>query len=114
MLDLHKITPCRELRGEGTCEIVFQTSGERARDKDPIIINPVDIRNMAGWVIDQCVGDERKGSAVTKDLKHATDWLLDPKESFEYGPMRKQLLFLLITTTRFSYAIFPTTLNSNP
>lgn len=37
---------------QGTCEMVFYTSGEAAAEKDPIIINLTDIRNMAGWVID--------------------------------------------------------------
>ena len=78
-----------ELRFKGSCEIVFTTSGEAADDKDPIIVDPTVIRNMAGWVIDQCVKDEGMGGAITKDLKHATDWILDPETAFYEHKMCK-------------------------
>ena len=50
---------------------------------------------MAGWVIDQCVKDERIGGAITKNLKHATDWILDPASDFFDDRMRKFLFSIL-------------------
>ena len=76
----------------GTCDIIFQTSGEEARAEDPIVIDPTDIRNMAGWIIDQCVANtdpDRKGGAVTKYLKRATDWVLDPNADFYHDVFRE-------------------------
>ena len=63
---------------------MFTTSGESAALEDPIIINPTDIRNMAGWIIDQCVNDptrgDAKGGAITKYIKRAADWVLNSSE----------------------------------
>lgn len=72
----------------GNCQIQFHTSGESAEEKDPIIINPKDIRDMAGWVLDKCVLEEELGGFVTKNLANAVDWLLDPKSDFA-EPMRQ-------------------------
>lgn len=68
----------------GNCQIQFHTSGESAEEKDPIIINPKDIRDMAGWVLDKCVLEEELGGFVTKNLANAVDWLLDLKSELEH------------------------------
>ena len=76
---------------QGTCEIWFHTSGEQYLEKDPIIINPKDIRNMAGFILDECVSGSRTGGAITKGLKKVTDWILDLRSHFPYRLMRKSL-----------------------
>ena len=53
------------------------------------MINPTDIRNMAGWVIDQCVTNQRIGGAIAKGTKKATDWVLDPASGWYTDHFRK-------------------------
>ena len=61
---------------------------------------------MAGWVIDQCVKDEELGGAITKDLKHATNWILDPTSNFYDAHMRKsQLAFQKVLFIPISHII---------
>ena len=73
---------------QGTCELVFHTSGQTYEEKDPIIINPKDVRNMAGWVIDQCVSDQGEGGAISKGTSAVVDWIINPLNRFEVDPMR--------------------------
>ncbi|KAL6715396.1 hypothetical protein ACLMJK_006357 [Lecanora helva] len=78
----------------GTCEIVLQASGAAAAQADRIMIKPVDVRNMAGWVLEQCVGAEKQGGAVTKNVKNAVSWVLDPRSRFDSGNMPPSTTFL--------------------
>ena len=89
-------------RSQGTCEIWFHTSGEQYQESDPIVINPKDIRNMAGWILDLCVSGRRTGGAITKGVAKATDWILDIRSLFPHRPMRESLHVLFIARLRLS------------
>lgn len=67
---------------KATCQIQFHISSQHVKDKDLIIINPTDIRDMASWVLGKCFSEERLGGVVTEYLANALDWLLVPSSDY--------------------------------
>ena len=49
---------------------------------------PEVIRNMAGWVIDQCVEGEKMGGYITKGIASTMDYLSAPQTRYS-DPLRK-------------------------
>ena len=69
---------------------------------------------MAGWVIDQCVTGERIGGGVTKNLKHATDWVLDPTADFEQTMRKIESLPILLSLNQPHSYMLPSPYFSSP
>ena len=65
---------------EETCNIRFQVAGPAAERLDIVPFVPNDMRNMAGWVLEQCIEEEsgKEGGWVSKDLLNTVDYLTDP------------------------------------
>ena len=61
-----------------TCSIQFQASGPSAEDLEVVYFSGDDMRNMAGWLIDQCVSDENLGGFATLGLSNAEDYITGP------------------------------------
>ena len=65
---------------EETCNIRFQVAGPAAERLDIVPFVPNDMRNMAGWVLEQCIEEKsgKEGGWVSKDLSNTVDYLTDP------------------------------------
>ena len=50
-------------------------------------------REMAGWLLNQCVGRSRMGGFITLGLEETIDYLVDPMTNFE-SDFRKVLASL--------------------
>jgi len=75
----------------GTCQIQLMVSGKRAQDIPWVKLSGVEVRHMAGWVMDQCVSvttEDKRGGYITKDLANTIDYLTRPDISYE-DPFRK-------------------------
>ena len=73
------------------CEISFQISGPAWDDDDPpdeIEIVPDDIRDMARWVLLNCVKDQKSGGVITKGLLHSLTWITAPDSEYPGGAAR--------------------------
>ena len=54
---------------KGTCAISVELAGPPEPSRHPIQLVPVEIRGMAGWVIDECaVGEDGSAGFVTNGL----------------------------------------------
>ena len=63
----------------GDCEVSFHASGQAALyHVIPILVAPNTIRDMIGWVVDECIGEARTGGYVTRNISRTTEWLIDP------------------------------------
>ena len=56
--------------------------GSRNDAIDHLILRPNLLRNLAGWLLKQCVVGSRMGGSVTMDLEETIDYLADPSTNF--------------------------------
>ena len=56
------------------------------------------MRNMAGWLIDQCISNENLGGFVTLGLANAEDYITDPTIRHEDKWRKKTQALLVIPT----------------
>ena len=47
-------------------------------------LRPDDLREMARWVLEQCITTARMGGFVTKGLGATIDYLVDPATDFQH------------------------------
>lgn len=67
---------------QGTCHIRFQAGGPAAERLDIVPFVPNVIRQMAGWVFDECIINDIEpgelGGYVSNGLSNTIDYLTDP------------------------------------
>ena len=72
----------------GTCQIQLQASGPAAYYGQTFSFAPDMIVNMAGWVIDQCVGGTHMGGYATAEFSNTVEYVSRP-DTFYDDPFRK-------------------------
>ncbi len=72
----------------GTCEIQLQASGPATFHGQAFSFAPDAIRNMAGWLIDQCVFGARMGGYATAGISNTVEYVARP-DTFYEDPFRK-------------------------
>ena len=82
-------------RMTGACEVSFHASGQAALlHVIPITVAPDTMRDMVGWVLDSCIGEEQVGGYVTRHINRTSEWLADPNvEILDWNNLRKKGFF---------------------
>ena len=71
-------------------------SGPGSNPAPEIQIVPDDIRDMARWVLLNCVEDQKLGGMTTKGIQSSLDWVVSPSSPYPGG------IFRMYTTSRWS------------
>ena len=72
---------------QGTCAIKFETSGRNALSLSSILVVPNNIRQMASWIMAECVLASGRVGFVTRDIDNTRNYLNNPNvdADFEAG-----------------------------
>ena len=76
----------------GHCEIMVDIGGQNDAI-DYLFLKPDLLREMAGWLLRQCVAGSRMGGFVTMGLEETIDYLINPRTDFQ-SDFRKVLILL--------------------
>ena len=68
----------------GTCEIVLSASGKYVEDDNRLQVQaaPDDLRDIAQYTIEKCLGDEKEGGYSTHQFANVANWITDPDTVF--------------------------------
>lgn len=71
-------------------------------DFDSISITPTDLRGMAGYLANYCVGARGKGGWVTKNIQGVVDYVTDPTTDLDVKHYPQSTAFVTLTISKHS------------
>lgn len=71
-----------------TCQMQLQAAGKSQEELAEVPFSADAVRQMAGYLIDQCVGGKDLGGFITKDLARTIDFVTAPRTKYD-DPFRR-------------------------
>lgn len=69
---------------QDTCTIKFETSGRNASSLSTIRFRPSKMREMASFVYEKCVVQNKEGGFVTRQMNNTAKYLNDPAVEVDF------------------------------
>jgi len=75
---------CSDDERAETCQLQLQASGKSQEELAEVPLSADVVRQMAGYLIDQCVGREDLGGFTTKDFDRTLEYVTAPTTRYDY------------------------------